>query len=144
VHLDTTLNVVWLLLSAFALGLTVYARSHRKSHSRNTPKRLHLAGVALILAALFPYISATDDVLRLEHLTSQHQQRSSGKGTPSDDLIRLYQTMDTPLVCRTCEIALILFFVCLVVTLQRRSYLRTAPLQAGRSPPSGLSLVSSY
>jgi hypothetical protein len=96
---------------------------------------LHIIGVALVVAALFPYISATDDVVRVEQLSGQHGHPYSGKRGPNDDLIRLYQTLDTPLVCSTCQVSLTLLFILLVVALVTRRIDRCAPFESGRSPP---------
>jgi hypothetical protein len=134
VHFDTTLNLVWLLLGLWALASTARA-SYRRAQG-SAPKWLHVVGVGLIVAALFPYISATDDILRIEQYTAQHdQQHNSGKRSHSDDLIRLYETMDSPLVCRTSEIVLTLSFAWLVFTPVLKRIDRSTPFITGRSPP---------
>lgn len=99
-----------------------------------------MVGVALIVVALFPYISATDDVLRIERFNAQHDSTNPHKQTPSDDLMRLYETMDSPLVCRISEIVLTFFFISVVFTPIRMLIDRIAPLQAGRSPPLSTTL----
>lgn len=134
-HFETALNVVWLLLGVFALASTVRAELRRSAEPKRAPAWLHIVGVGLIVAALFPYISATDDVLRIEQFNAQHDRRHSGKQSRTDDLIRLYETMDTPLVCRTAEVAITLFFVCLIFTPVLRAINRIAPSPSGRSPP---------
>ena len=134
-HFETALNLVWLLLGLLALVSTIRAALRRPREARRGPAWLHIVGVGLIAAALFPYISATDDVLRIEHFNSQHDQRHSGKQSRTDNLIRLYEAMDAPLVCRVCDVAIVLFFVALVLTPSPSVYNRIAPLQAGRSPP---------
>jgi hypothetical protein len=96
---------------------------------------LHIVGVALIVAALFPYISATDDVLRIEHFKAQRDTGYPAKQTQNDNLIRLYETMDSPLVCSVSEVALVFFFISAVFTPIARLIERIAPLHAGRSPP---------
>jgi hypothetical protein len=93
-------------------------------------------GVALIVAALFPYISATDDVLRIEQLNSHQSGTDSSHRGPHDNLIRLYQTMDTPLVSDIKHVVLTLFFVSLVAAVISRTITRNAPFESGRSPPS--------
>ena len=134
-HFETALNVAWLLLGFLALACTAHAAFSRKREQRRAPAWLHIVGVGLIVAALFPYISATDDILRIEHFSSQHDSHHSGKQTKTDDLIRLYEVMDTPLVCSVSEVALIFFFVSLVFAPLLRRIERIAPFQAGRSPP---------
>jgi hypothetical protein len=135
VHFDTTLNLVWLSVGTIALASTLRTTFRRRTFQKNVPAWLHIVGVALIVAALFPYISATDDVVRVEQFSGQHGHQSSGKRGPNDDLIRLYQTMDTPLVSSACQVSLTLFFVLLVVAFVTRRIDRSAPFESGRSPP---------
>jgi hypothetical protein len=94
--------------------------------------------VALILATLFPYVSATDDVLRIEHMNGQHlpSHHHEGKRTASDSLIRLYEAMDTPLVAVVKQISLSLVFVSLVIAPVLTGVDRKLPLFMGRSPPA--------
>ncbi len=133
-YFETALNVVWL-----SLGLCALAGAVRLAFREDAPRRqrcawLHIVGVGLIVAALFPYISATDDVLRAEHFNAQHSQGHPGK-THTDDLMRLYETMDTPLVCRATEVTMTLSFISLVFAPVLQLIDRITPFQAGRSPP---------
>ena len=130
-HFDATLNLIWVLLGLLALASTVRAS---RGHTRQC-RWLHIVGVALIVAALFPYISATDDVLSIEHFKAQHDSTHPGKKTQNDSLMRLYETMDTPLVCPVCELAVVLLFISVVFSPVIRLIERIAPFQAGRSPP---------
>ena len=127
--------MAWLLLGVLALACTAHAAFRRRPEERRAPAWLHIVGVGLIVAALFPYISATDDVLRIEHFSSQHNRSHHGKQSKTDDLIRLYEVMDTPLVCPVSEVALIFFFVSLVFAPFAKLIERIAPFEAGRSPP---------
>ncbi len=134
-HFDTALNLAWLLLGLWALASTTRASLRRPACS--APKWLHVVGVGLIVAALFPYISATDDILRIEYYAAQHdQQHHPGKQSQSEDLVRLYETMDSPLVCRTSEVVLTLSFEWLVFAPVLQHIDRNSPFIAGRSPPS--------
>lgn len=135
-HFEAALNVVWLALGFLALAST----ARLALRDNNSPKRarpwLHIVGVGLIVAALFPYISATDDILRLEQFNSQHQHHDTGKHSRTDNLIRLYVTVDTPLVCHVSEVGVTFSFVSLVPTPVVQAMDRVSPLQSGRSPPS--------
>jgi len=131
VHLDTALNLAWFLLGAMALVITL-ALSRRASFSS---KQLHFIGVAAIVVALFPYISATDDVLRIEHFNTQGTHSNGSKGKAGDDLLRLYETLDSPLICGVCRIVLTLIFVSLLAAPVGHLLRRSIPLEAGRSPP---------
>jgi hypothetical protein len=145
VHFEAALNLLWVVLGLVALVVTARSMSGRRrraaqaAHSRpGAPGWLHIVGVCLIVVALFPYISATDDVLRIEHFNAQASRQSTslpGKHSQTDNLIRLYETMDAPLVCTVREISLVFFFICLVFTPARRLLERIQPQQAGRSPP---------
>ena len=128
---DTALNVAWLLLSLLALCSIARATLRR----RGGASWLHVVGVALITAALFPYISATDDRVQFEQFHAQHD-RHHPRQTPKSELVRLYEVMDAPLVCQTCEVAIVLCVVWLVYALVIRRVDRVIPLTTGRSPPA--------
>ena len=130
-HLDTALNLAWFLLGAMALVVTLGV-SRRASFSS---KWLHFIGVAAIVVALFPYISATDDVLRIEHFNTQGPHSNGSKGKADDNLLRLYETLDSPLIGGTCHITFTLIFVSLLAAPIGRLIQRSIPLEAGRSPP---------
>ncbi len=135
-HFDAALNLVWMLLGLLALIGTIRAALRRHPSETSAPAWLHIVRVALIVAALFPYISATDDVLRIEDFNSQHGHQHPSKESRNHNLMRLYETMDTPLVCPTCEVSLTFFFISLVFTPLVTALERIAPLRAGRSPPT--------
>jgi len=136
VQFDTALNLVWLGLGLVALASTARAVLRQTRRLEKPSPWLHIVGVALIVAALFPYISATDDLLRTEHFTAQHERGPAGKHTRMDNLIRLYEAMDNPLLSEAREIVLVFFFVSLIFTPAIRAANRMAPRLAGRSPPS--------
>ncbi len=134
-YFETALNVVWLMLGLFALASTIRFALRPSTELKRAPAWLHIVGVGLIIAALFPYISATDDVVRIEHFNAQHDHGHPGKRSHNDDLLRLYETMDTPLVCRAPEVAIQFYFVALTFTPVLHASDRIAPREAGRSPP---------
>jgi hypothetical protein len=132
VHFDTALNSIW-----FAMGVLACAGAVRATRRSSG---FRVAGIVLVVAALlFPYISATDDVVRIERFRGQTSHSSSSQRGPNDDLIRLYQTMDTPLVCAVVRLSLTLFFVLLIAASIVRRIDRSAPFESGRSPPRFLS-----
>jgi hypothetical protein len=135
VSFESSLNVVWLLLGIVALAATI--RATYAERAIYLPRRvwLHVVGTALIVAALFPYISATDDVLRIEHLSEQQKRTGTTRNSPANDLMRLYQTLDTPVIAEAKQTTPTLVFVMLVSTLLVQLIDRSAPLQSGRSPP---------
>jgi hypothetical protein len=135
VHFETALNLVWLLLGLLALACTAHAAFRQERERRRAPAWLHIVGVGLIVAALFPYISATDDILRIDRFSAQHDSNRQSNQTKTDDLIRLYEVMDSPLACPVSGVILIFFFVSLVFAPFARLIDRIAPFEAGRSPP---------
>ena len=134
-HFDAILNLAWLLLGIFTVARSTRLSFGTPGGRARRSRWLHIVGIALILAALFPYISATDDVLRIEHFKAHHDSRHPTKQTQNDNLVRLYETMDSPLVCPVSEFALVFFFISVVFTPVFRLIERIAPLHAGRSPP---------
>lgn len=134
-HFDTALNLLWLLLGVIALGSTIRAAIHRRGDRSST--WLHVIGVALIVAALFPYISATDDLVRSEGLSTQQDRdhSSSSQKAPNGNLIRLYEILDSPIVCATCVLTLTFFAVWVIFLPVTERARRFAPASAGRSPP---------
>jgi hypothetical protein len=139
VQFDNALNLLWLLIGLSAITATLRSRVGRSTHLSNRgPVWLHVCGVALILATLFPYISATDDVLRIEHMNGQNVpgHHREGKRPASDSLMRLYEAMDAPLVATIKQISLSLVFVSLVIAPVLTGVDRKPPLFTGRSPPA--------
>jgi hypothetical protein len=144
VHIEAALNLLWVSLGLAALAITVRCALKRRRAPAASDARtgssawLHIVGVSLIVLALFPYISATDDVLRIEQFNAQTSHRHTnnpGKHDRTNNLIRLYETMDAPLVCSVRGISLALLFIALVVLPAPRVIDRIQPQQAGRSPP---------
>jgi hypothetical protein len=135
VSFESYLNLVWLLLGIIALTCTI--RSTYAKRAFCVPRRawLHVVGTGLIVAALFPYISATDDVLRIEHFSEQQKPISTSRNSQTNDLMRLYQTLDTPVIAGTTQATLTFVFVMFVNTLLVQLIDRSTPLQSGRSPP---------
>jgi hypothetical protein len=119
VRFETALNLLWLLLGLLALLATLRTKQKRVG--------LRIMGVALVIAALFPFISASDDVLRIEQAT---QHRSA-----NDHLVRLYMNMETPLAASTPQLSFTLCFLLLIAPLLGKSAERSAPFSIGRSPP---------
>lgn len=132
---DTALNALWLLLGAIAVGWTLRARCQGSLNQSVRSTSLHALRLALVLAALFPYVSATDDVVRIQTLDQHHDRSHPAGQTQNQNLLRLYESMDTPLVCRVQEITFVLFFVALVVVPVVQCSTRSEPSESGRSPP---------
>jgi hypothetical protein len=141
VELDLILNTIWALLGAMALTAVslVYARKRCLRPFRS--RVLHVIGTALVVTALFPYISATDDVVQIEHVRAdagQHGKESSGPHHHGNDLWRLYDANDHSIAQSGFYIAPSFAFVSVVVTTVVCLTETSVPQAAGRSPPSSL------
>jgi hypothetical protein len=123
VHFDTALNLLWLILGFFALVATV------RSKQRTT--RLQVLVVTVVVAALFPIISASDDLVRIE-------QAAQPNGV-NEQLVRLYTTMEAPLKAEAPQVNFTLCFIFLVRPLSDERIERSEPIGIGRSPPSPVS-----
>lgn len=134
-HFEVALNCAWLLLGAVALASTIGVVRRGRAQAETFSAWLPLVGVAAVVLALFPYISATDDLLRIANAVPQSKQSDSGQRAPAADLLRLYETADAPLVCQACRLTVTFFFVWLVSVPVKAPVLRSAPSQSGRSPP---------
>jgi hypothetical protein len=149
VQLDTALNTIWLALSVLAFAGTLRAlRVNKRTHG---PAWFQVSVAAVILAALFPYVSATDDLLRIKHWQQPKEQlqqtgvhrhelhegssRDSASNKPADTLIRLYEMMDTPLAGPVPSSAFTFFFIALVVVSALPVFGREMTRRSGRSPP---------
>jgi hypothetical protein len=89
---------------------------------------LQVLGVALVVAALFPFISATDDLVRIEQATKPT--------SANEHLLRLYTNMEAPLQAEAPRVSFTLCFLLFVLPLMRRSLERSLPSNIGRSPPA--------
>jgi hypothetical protein len=132
VAVESTLNTAWALLGFLAIAAAV-GTAHVRSHAVRS-RRLQVLCVALVVAALFPYISSTDDALRLQCLASQ-QQGNTNESRSHDNLMRLYEAMDSPVAAQLHEFAICLFTFAFVVLPVLSALDRTAPRVVGRSPP---------
>jgi hypothetical protein len=132
---DAVLNLAWALLGTTALVYTLCASRRIARHQSKRRQLFEAVGVASIIIALFPFISATDDVLRVQQYVSQHEDGQSPSGHDSN-LLRLFETGDHSVVSRCSQVGLTLVFLELVVVLLCACASRIAPLIAGRSPPS--------
>ncbi len=133
---ESILNAAWLWMGIIAL-IVLCARSFK---ARNTVSCC--IGVALIAATLFPIISASDDVIRIQHLERAHQagqntgqNGNSGHKRTTENLIRLYEAMESPLVPAAVGISFVLFFIFLIRPLCVANVQQRTMASGGRSPP---------
>ncbi len=105
-------------------------------------KWLRLVGVASIVIAVFPYISASDDLVRISNARPQTEQQSSTSHNPASDLLRLYEVIDTPLIGHVCSLVVTFIFLCIVVVAEKAALGRSAPKPSGRGPPPALLVLA--
>jgi hypothetical protein len=131
------LNLMWAGLGLASLVLMAWI-DHRNQGIRPFRSRvLRLVGVSLVVATLFPYISATDNMLQIEHVAAEmggHEQ-GSNQHQHLNDLLRLYDTIDTSLMTHGCSFSLAFVFFSLVVNPVFERCDRSTPNFGGRSPP---------
>jgi hypothetical protein len=137
VHFDSTLNLVWAGLGLAALMLMAWIDYRNQGFRPFRSRLLRFIGVSLVVAALFPYISATDDMLQIEHVAAAmggHEKQST-QHQHLNDLLRLYDTIDNSLMTHGCSFSLALVFFFLVVNPVFERCERSTPNFGGRSPP---------
>jgi hypothetical protein len=135
VFLTTALNLFWGLLAVIAFGF--YAQSHAVCGQRlchgHTWRRF--PAVAIIVLALFPCISASDDVVGYGRLTSKNQPDSSVEDPVSAQLtgvllsLEQIQVREVFALVFTLSLFELVTFSCFEIRGQR---LGTLP---GRAPP---------
>lgn len=145
--LDNALNFTWALLAVATLASFIAAEWRRK---RATLAPRFRRGVALlvILIALFPTVSATDDVVQMQSLrfgipAPQQLRRQSAAG-PTDSsalyLARLSETFQTIRVSSPFSMAAAWFFTSLSALPTSRSHTCCLSSPATRAPPCCVSL----
>jgi hypothetical protein len=135
VSLTTALNLFWGLLAAIAFGF--YARGHacRGPRLRHGHTRRRFPAMAIVVLALFPCISASDDVVGYGRLTSKNQPDSSVEDPVSAQLTGVLLSLEQIQVREvfTLVLTLSLFelvtFSCFEIRGQR------LPTLPGRAPP---------
>ncbi len=147
--IDAVLNLVWGLMAVGSLA--AFGLAELRGRRRSKSRRPWHQGLAVFVAAvaLFPCISASDDILRFEQLEVGAQaeaklrapasKKSSPK--PAAYLARLLEALENfrtagaskPLVARCC--------LTLVPTGSHRNCERSLPSSTGRSPPPANSLA---
>ncbi len=141
--LDTTLNLVWLIIGMAAVFFL--SRVERRHHPLSTKRaRLRrLFAVLIVTLALFPSVSSSDDLFSFS-LINTHLGKHGGLGsTPPEDskekaglqLFRLLETLNHYQVARIFTVTLALCCVAFVLTSWREPSTRPILCRAGRAPP---------
>ena len=134
VHFDAALNLVWLCLGAVMLILTVYT-SARSARAYNRAAWLRLACTVVIAVALFPCVSATDDLVWMERASPRSEHQSS-RSDSTRLLLNFHQASEATLPVGTvrvgCTFVLLGFLLVPIFQMIARQQTR----ETGRSPPA--------
>lgn len=138
---DTALNLVWAVVGAVALG-ALAARDLRCRVPLWERCRRALA-VFIACVALFPCVSASDDLVRFERLQVSAQTARAVASPlpekrgekPSFYLARLLESLENFQISTARRFLVTLCFLALVGAFSHQSVERPLPCPLGRSPP---------
>jgi hypothetical protein len=143
---DTALNLVWAFAGAAALGTLAARDICRQVDLWDRCRRTLVVFVACV--ALFPCVSASDDMVQFEHL--QVNSRTGGEGVgclpvkrgekPALYLARLLESLENFQISTTCQLRPGLCLLALVGTFSDHRVARPLPSRPGRSPPPFVAL----
>lgn len=137
VTFDGALNLAWLVLGAIAFAMLLPSRFGRRKFVSES--WLRLAAVMAIACTLFPYVSATDDLVWFETSStlSEHQSdRQTDSSNSNSGLLGLYHASQSSVRSGTISVFCILIFLALIVLPALRRYSSVEICTAGRSPPA--------
>jgi hypothetical protein len=139
---DTALNLVWALAGTAALGALAARDIRRQVDLWHRCRRVLAVFIAWV--ALFPCVSASDDLVQFERLKAN--SRTGGEevdGLPSKRgekraiyLARLLESLENFQIPTTCQLRLSLCLLALVGTFSDHGIERPLPSRLGRSPPA--------
>jgi hypothetical protein len=144
--LVTSLNLIWLLLVAGALAAVAWAEQ-RRSFSRKKGTARRVGCVLLVAISLFPFVSASDDLIAVAYLHSTLQTRNGwGHSAPEGSkdtthtayLARQLQSLENLQVAAFFKLFFSLCYFGLVFLALTVSHARHLPSQSSRAPPSTL------
>lgn len=139
VYLTTALNVLWGLLAVLTFGYFAGVEFHKRPESGDTPRRKGAGrrfwAVALIVLALFPCISASDDILGFALLSPRGQQNSSAEDKVSAQLANLLQSLEHLQIAPIFALVFALSFFGLVALTGNELCGRHLQALPGRAPP---------
>jgi hypothetical protein len=143
VALEAVLNLLWAAIGVSALALLAFSESGRAGSAR---RRLYrLCSVAMVLLALFPCVSASDDYFCFS-LLQTHSGKHGGVGAPLPEdpdgrtagqhLARLFQALDHVPLASVYSLTVMLVCVALVDSGGRAASPAAVLCRTGRAPPS--------
>ena len=141
-HFDTALNLVWALVGVVALGGLGFSEMRRGAATMQSRYRRGLA-VLVATVALFPCISASDDLVCLEQLqigSAKRAEFAQGQSQESNQRMGLYLALQFESL-ENFQISSACFGLITVSQFARvgphavRCCERPLPSRAGRAPP---------
>ena len=140
--LDTALNLVWVLVGTAALGALAARDLCRRVPLWDRCRRALAVGIACV--ALFPCVSASDDLVQFERLKAS--SRSLAKVVdalavkrvekPALYLARLLESLENFQISSAHRLLFTLCLLALVGTFSNQGVERPLPSRLGRSPPA--------
>jgi hypothetical protein len=143
-HANSLLNLAWLALCIAAFTWFLLSTKRRGVSSRRLVLGRGLA-LALALISLFPYVSASDDSVRLALLNAQASANNSGRSAWSARhastemlaiLVGLLEVLESAQVSAVLALAVALCVFSLALAVPPDSLDRFLPSCAGRAPPA--------
>lgn len=141
---DVALNLVWALVGAAALGLVAVRETQRRTLSVGWDQCRRALAVFIASVALFPCVSASDDMVRFERLRVSSQKACDAVGSLPEErgeksvlyLARLLESLECCEISTPCQVPVALPLLALVGATRHQSVERPLPCPLGRSPPS--------
>src|SRR6266481_3439103 len=139
-ELVTVLNLVWLVVSAAAIGaLLVWERGRSSAGITRTQR---LMAVLLVTVSLFPCVSASDDVISFAYVSAGLETRSGfGHSVPNENsgnasvIYLALQNLEHLQVSAFYTLLVAICFFGFVFFSAQRSVFRQSPSFASRAPP---------
>jgi hypothetical protein len=138
--LVTILNLIWLLVSAAAIGALLASECSRSS--AGIPRLQRLLAVLLVTVSLFPCVSASDDVINFAYVSAGLETRSGfGHSVPndnSDNASVIYLALQNLEHLQISAFYMLLVAICFfgfVFFSAEGSVFRQSPSFASRAPP---------
>jgi hypothetical protein len=139
--LDISLNLIWLAICVAAIAWSfLSAESGSRSSVWNRIRRL--TGVFLVVLALFPSVSVSDDEISFWFLFTQSSHRGGGvpieetKERSAQHLARVLNSLEHFQVNGVWTFTLTLYFLALVLIAAPVANERFRLCRAGRAPPA--------
>ena len=134
-YLTTALNLFWGLLAVLAFGFYALSDAGHGPRTRRAGAWRRLSAVAIIVLALFPCISVSDDVCGYARLTPKTLPGSSVQDPVSAQLARLLQSIEQIQVAEIFALVISLSSFALVAISWFEFHAQLLPVLPGRAPP---------